>query len=125
MLPGVFLVDLCAISDYKRRVGIDSLLRRIGFTIAILLVSIYAAVALRGPQGIPSMLEKRRSIRQLQQQIADMEYQNKLKQERLDRLRQSNSSELDMEIRKGTKQLLPGETEFILPEQPKPAAPAQ
>jgi hypothetical protein len=54
-----------------------------------------------------------------------MEYRNKLKEERLERLRQSNSSELDMEIRKATKQLLPGETEFILPEQPKPAPPTQ
>ena len=82
-------------------------------------------MALRGPQGIQALLEKRREIRQLQEQNATAARENERRQERIRRL-QNSTSEQEMEIRKQLKLLRPGETTFILPEAPKepPAGPA-
>lgn len=99
-----------------------SLLRPIGYTLAFTLVGGYAAVALRGPQGLPALLEKRREIRELQEQNADLARENQLKRERILKLKGS-SSEQELEIRKHLKMLRPGETEFILPDSAKTPPP--
>lgn len=95
-----------------------SLLRPIGYTLAFLLVGSYAVVALRGPQGVSALLEKRREIRVLQEQNADLQRENQLKRERIRKL-QGSTGEQELEIRKHLKMLRPGETEFILPEAAK------
>jgi len=100
-----------------------SLLRRVGYTLAFVLVGGYAAIALRGPQGIPALTEKRREIRELQEQNANLARENQLKRERIRKL-QGSLNEQELEIRKHLKMLRPGETEFILPE-PAQTAPAQ
>ncbi|MGH9667031.1 MAG: FtsB family cell division protein [Bryobacteraceae bacterium] len=101
------------------------MLRPIGYTLAFALVGGYAAVALRGPQGVSALLEKRHEIRQLQEQNADLSRENQLKRERIRKL-QGSSNEQELEIRKHLKMLRPGETEFIMPDQAKtPAAPPQ
>jgi cell division protein FtsB len=83
---------------------------------------------LRGPQGIEALLEKRREIRQLQEQNAGMVRENKRRRERITRLEESRS-EQEMEIRKQLKLVRPGETTFILPDapkdSPKPAPPPE
>jgi len=84
------------------RALIQSFGKRTGFVIVILLVTAYGYVALRGPQGIQALLEKRREIRQIEER------------ERIRRLQES-SSEQEMEIRKQLKLQRPGETTFILP----------
>ena len=73
---------------------------------------------MRGPQGIEALLEKRREIRQLQEQNAGMVRENKRRRERITRLEESRS-EQEMEIRKQLKLVRPGETTFILPDAPK------
>ena len=101
------------------------MLRPIGYTLAFALVGGYAAVALRGPQGVSALLEKRHEIRQLQEQNADLSRENQLKRERIRKL-QGSSNEQELEIRKHLKMLRPGETEFILPDPAKtPATPPQ
>ena len=75
-------------------------------------------MALRGPQGIQSLLEKRRLIRQMEEQNASMARENNRRRERI-RLLEDNPSEQEMEIRKQLKLLRPGETTFILPDPPK------
>ena len=83
---------------------------------------------MRGPQGIEALLEKRREIRQLQEQNAGMVRENKRRRERITRLEESRS-EQEMEIRKQLKLVRPGETTFILPDapkdSPKPAPPPE
>ncbi len=81
-------------------------------------VGVYGWFALRGPQGIHALLEKRRDIRQLQEQNASMARENQQRREHIRRLEQSRS-EQEMEIRKQLKLLRPGETTFILPEASK------
>jgi cell division protein FtsB len=90
-------------------------IHRIIVTGAFLVVSAYAIVALRGPQGMPALLEKRREIKELQDQNATLSHEVKMKSERIDRLKNS-PSEQELEIRKQLKLLRPGETSFILPD---------
>ncbi len=75
-----------------------------------------------GPQGLQALLEKRREIRQLQEQNATMTREIEHRRDRIRRLEES-PSEQEMEIRKQLKLLKPGETEFILPDAPKDSDP--
>ena len=92
--------------------------RRAGWLIVTVLALAYGWMALRGPQGLQALLEKRREIRQLEEQNAAQARENELRRERIQRLEQSRS-EQEMEIRKQLKLLRPGETTFILPDAPK------
>ena len=96
--------------------------RRTGYILAVGVVVIYGLVALRGPQGISALLDKRREVRMLEEQNAAQAAENERRRERIHRLQQ-NSTEQEMEIRKQLKLLRPGETTFILEDPPK-AAPA-
>jgi cell division protein FtsB len=92
--------------------------KRAGYVAVIVLIATYGYVALRGPQGIQALLEKRREIRNLEEQNAAVALENERRRERIRRLQES-SSEQEMEIRKQLKLLRPGETTFILPENGK------
>src|SRR5580700_2978720 len=92
--------------------------KRMGFILLVTVVAAYGWVALRGPQGIPALLEKHREIRRLQEQNAAIVLENERRRERIRRLQES-TSEQQMEIRKQLKLLRPGETTFILPENAK------
>ena len=94
-----------------------SLLRRVAFVAAFLFLAAYGVVALRGPQGIPALLEKQQEIRRLQETNTDLQREIQRKKERIERLKHS-ASEQQMEIRKQLKLLRPNETEFVLPETP-------
>jgi cell division protein FtsB len=98
--------------------------RRAGMALAVLITTAYGWIALRGPQGIQALLEKRREIRELQEQNASMARENERRRERIRRLAES-TSEQEMEIRKQLKLLRPGETTFILSDAPKIPAPPQ
>jgi cell division protein FtsB len=82
------------------------------------IVAAYILVALKGPQGLQALLEKRKEIRQLQEQNAALTRENERRKERIHRLEESRS-EQEMEIRKQLRLVKPGETTFILPEAPK------
>jgi hypothetical protein len=82
----------------------------------------YGLIALRGPLGIQSLLDKREEIRNLQEHNAGMQREVERRRDRIHRLAES-SSEQEMEIRKQLKLLKPGETTFILSDSP-PAADA-
>jgi len=100
-------------------------MRRAGFIIACALAVVYGVVALRGPQGVAALLDKRQEVRQLEEQNAAKAAENERRRERIKRLEDS-STEQEMAIRKQLKLLRPGETTFILPDGPKTdAAPKQ
>lgn len=95
-----------------------TLTRRAGYALALVLLIGYGWVFLRGPQGIQALMEKRREIHDLQDRNEEMKRENERRKERIHRLQESRS-EQEMEIRKQLKLLRPGETTFILPENPK------
>ena len=78
-------------------------------------VGVYVWIAVRGPQGLQTLIEKHKEIRQLEEQNAELRLENERRRERIRRLEESQS-EQEMEIRKQLKLLRPGETTFILPE---------
>jgi cell division protein FtsB len=130
--PAGALVFFCD-PGYKRNLEVSSrtsshqsrifaVTRRTGYIIAVSVVVIYGLVALRGPQGISALLDKRREVRMLEEQNAAQAAENERRRERIHRL-EKNSTEQEMEIRKQLKLLRPGETTFILEDPPKAAAP--
>lgn len=94
------------------------LLRKSGYLIAIVLLASYAAIALRGPQGISALTEKRKHVRELQERNATMLAENQQKRDRIRKLKY-DKSEQELEIRDRLKLGKPGETQFILPDKPK------
>jgi cell division protein FtsB len=96
------------------------LLRKSGYVVIAAIVCIYALIAMRSPQGLPALLEKQRQVRELQVSNADAAHENEKKRKRIERLR-SSRDEQGLEIRERLKLLRPGETQFILPDGPKPA----
>ena len=89
-----------------------------GALVLLAIVIAYAWIAVSGPQGLQTLLGKRREIRQLQEQNATLTREIEHRRDRIRRLEDSRS-EQEMEIRKQLKLLKPGETTFILPDGPK------
>lgn len=93
----------------------NSAVRRLAYVAALVMMAGYGYVALRGPQGVPALMEKRREIRQLEEENANLERDLQHKRERIQRLKDSPSAQ-ELEIREKLKLLKDGETSFILPE---------
>jgi cell division protein FtsB len=86
--------------------------RRTGWVAAGAVVLAYAWIAVRGPQGIGTLMEKHSEIRELEEQNAAIVRQNQALRERIQRLEESDS-EKELEVRKQLKLLRPGETTFL------------
>jgi cell division protein FtsB len=91
--------------------------KQVKYAIGFAIIALYGWIALRGPLGIQSLLDRRQEIRALQEKNAAMAREVDRRRDRIRRLTDS-TSEQDMEIRKQLKLLKPGETSFILPEAP-------
>jgi cell division protein FtsB len=76
----------------------------------------YGFVELRGANGVSGLVEKRREVRDLEQQNQLLHKQIEAKKARIERLR-DNPEEQELEIRKRLKLMKPGEKSFILQEQ--------
>jgi cell division protein FtsB len=92
--------------------------RRTVFLLVVGLIGVYGFLALRGPQGIPALREKWREIRTLEENNNNLQRENQYRRERIEKL-EKNPSAQELEIRKKLKLVRPGETSFILPDQPK------
>ena len=125
----IMRLDIFRVPGYKQYLGLSfhSFLeragRRIGLVLIVVVAAAYGVAFFFGPQGFQALLEKRREIRQLQDQNAAQARENEQRRERIRRLEESRS-EQEMEIRKQLKLARPGETTFILPDPPKEPAPA-
>jgi cell division protein FtsB len=91
---------------------------RLIFVSALLAVVGYAFVTLRGPQGIPALLEKKAMIETLEKRNAAMAQEIERKRERIKRLG-DNPAEQELEIRQRLKFVHPGEKVYILGEGEK------
>src|SRR5260370_39393071 len=96
----------------------NAVIRRLLYIAGFVVIGVYGFVALRGPQGIPALLDKWRDIHSLEEQNATLQRENEYKKERIRKLKDS-PGEQEMEIRKNLKLLRPGETTLILPESPE------
>jgi cell division protein FtsB len=100
----------------------SSLLKNLTMAAAIVLLAAYAVVALRGPQGLPALSDKRAEIVRLQEQNATLQREILRKRERI-RILENHSEQQELEIRKQLNLVKPGEKIFFLPEEETQADP--
>ncbi len=93
-----------------------SLAAKFAYVVAVLMVAGYALVALRGPQGIPGLVEKKRQVQEMEKRNAALARAIEQKRDRINRLRDSQT-EQELEIRQRLKLVRPGEKVFILQDQ--------
>jgi cell division protein FtsB len=94
------------------------------YALAIVIAGAYAVFALRGPQGVPALMEKWDEVHRLEQENADLQEKIREKRARIERL-EKRPDELELEIRQGLNQVKPGEKVLILPDAaPTEAEPA-
>ena len=94
----------------------NSLLRKTGYLALAMLACVYALFALRGPHGLPALMEKRRHISALQEENATLAAENQRRQDRIKKLETDRSAQ-ELEARKRLKVIGKGETKFIVPEK--------
>lgn len=97
-------------------------LQRALIVTAFALMGAYALHQLRGPGGLPAVRAKWDEIKQLEEQNANLQRENDYRRNRIKKL-ESSPSEQELEIRRKLKLLRPGETSFILPDQPRHPTP--
>lgn len=93
-------------------------LRTILCTAALILAGCYLLFSFRGPNGIPMILEKKRQVRELQEQNANLEREIQMKKERIRGLSEDRS-QVELEVRKQLRLLKKNETSFVLQDQKK------
>jgi cell division protein FtsB len=91
------------------------ILRKTGVALGALVLCAYGVVALRGPNGLQALAEKRHQIQSLQEQNSTLRADNERKKERIELLKHDRATQ-DLEIRQRLKLVKPGETQFIVPD---------
>jgi cell division protein FtsB len=89
-------------------------IRRLGYAALIVVAGGFAFVHLRGPNGLPALLEKRRVIRDLEEQNSALRADNERRRSRNRDLKEKPDT-WDLEIRKRTEKIKENETDFKLP----------
>lgn len=99
-----------------------ALLPKFGMLLMLLLVGAYGLIALRGPNGLAALADKREAIRKSQEENASLSADNQRKRDRIELLKNDRSAQ-ELAIRERLKLLRKGETQFILPDAPKTDGP--
>jgi len=81
--------------------------------LAFLVLAGYAIFTLRGPSGVPGLLEKSRQIELLEKRNTALAQENDRKREHIQRLT-NNPAEQELEIRQRLKLVHPDEKVYIL-----------
>jgi cell division protein FtsB len=93
-------------------------LARSAYIVALVLVVGYAFVALRGPHGIPTLIDKRQQVHELEKRNAGLAQEIERKKERIKRL-ENSASDQELEIRERLKLVHPEEKVYILGDSAK------
>ena len=93
-------------------------LNRLAYVMAFLAVISYAFFTLRGPRGIPGLLERQRQIQEMEKRNTALAREIEQKREHINRLT-DNPAEQEMEIRQRLKLVHPGEKIYIVGEPEK------
>jgi len=88
------------------------------YALIVLCGIVYAFVELRGPNGIPGLLEKRRQVHEYEVNNEQLHREIEQKQERIQRL-QTDPQEQEIEIRQRLKLAGPGEKIYIIDDKKK------
>ena len=93
-------------------------LARFAYAVAFFAVLGYAFITLRGPHGIPGLLDKQRQIHQMESENQELNQEIGRLQDHIRRL-DSDPGEQELEIRQRLKLLKPGEKVYITGEPAK------
>jgi cell division protein FtsB len=85
---------------------------RIAYFAAFLAAASYAFFTLRGPHGVPWLLEKQREIHEMEVQNTKLDREIERMRDHIKRL-ETNPSEQELEVRERLKLLKPGEKVYI------------
>ena len=85
---------------------------RIAYFAAFLAAASYAFFTLRGPHGIPWLIEKQREIHEMEDRNAKLDREIERMRDHIKRL-ETNPSEQELEVRERLKLLKPGEKVYI------------
>ncbi len=96
----------------------NNVVRRITYFAVAAIFGALALFALRGPQGIPALMEKQRAIRAMEEQNAQLEQQIESKQKHIEKLKHS-AAEQEKEVRENLNLQHKGDVTLMLPESPK------
>jgi len=88
------------------------------YALIVLCGIVYAFVELRGPNGIPGLLEKRRQVHEYEIGNEQLHREIEQKQDRIQRL-QNDPREQEIEIRQRLKLAGPGEKIYIIDDKKK------
>jgi cell division protein FtsB len=91
---------------------------KLAYALIVLCGIVYAFVALRGPNGIPGLLDRRRQVREYEVTNEQLHREIEQKQARIQRL-QSDPREQEIEIRQRLKFAGPGEKIYIIDDKKK------
>jgi cell division protein FtsB len=91
---------------------------KLAYALIVLCGIVYAFIALRGPNGIPGLLDKRRQVRDYEVTNEQLHREIEQKQARIQRL-QSDPREQEIEIRQRLKFAGPGEKIYIIDDKKK------
>jgi cell division protein FtsB len=91
---------------------------RTAYAFIVLCGIVYAFVELRGPNGIPALLAKRRQVHEFEMSNEQLHREIEQKQERILRLR-NDPQEQEIEIRQRLKFASPGEKIYIIDDKKK------
>jgi cell division protein FtsB len=91
---------------------------RTAYALVVLSGITYAFIELRGPNGIPGLLEKRKQVHEFEISNEQLHREIEQKQERIQRL-QNDPREQEIEIRQRLKLAGPGEKIYIIEDKKK------
>jgi len=96
-----------------------AILRPVAAFAALVGLAAYATIMLRGPQGLSALDEKRRHIRMLEEENANLTRDIENKKRRIERLEHDPKTQ-EVEIEKRLGRVHPGSTEFKITSGPAP-----
>lgn len=91
-----------------------SLLRQIGYVAAAAIAFFYVFLVLRGPNGIPTMLERRQQIERMKQENNALREEAEKRKAHIESLKNSADAR-ERAIRENTNKTKDGETTIYLP----------
>jgi cell division protein FtsB len=99
-----------------------TILRQLGYLAAVAIACVYAFVVLRGPNGIPLVLEKKQQIHEKEKAVKELEQEVNRYQGEIDRL-ENDQEARDAKVRQDTGKQRAGETTILLPDDNEKAKP--
>lgn len=92
-----------------------SVLRPIVFLCGLIALAAYAAIMLRGPQGLGALEDKRKTVRQLEDQNATLQKEIDDNRNLINKLQHDPGTQERM-VRERTGKTHPGDTSFVVSE---------